>query len=138
MKRLFLDTNFILDYLVREDYKETSQEFLEYLVRQDYKCYVSYLSVANFAYIERKKPREVVRSYIKTILELFEIVPNNKKQISEAIAIEAVDFEDILQYQAALSAKCDCIITRNEKHFAFSNIPVLSPSAFIEKYLDIK
>lgn len=77
MKRLFLDTNFILDYLEREEYKESSQQFLEDLVLQNYKCYVSYLSVANFAYIERKKPREIVMKYLKTIVELFEIVPNN-------------------------------------------------------------
>ena len=136
MKRLFLDTNFILDYLEREEYKESSQQFLEDLILQNYKCYVSYLSVANFAYIERKKPREIVMKYLKTIVELFEIVPNNKKQIQDAIEIEGSDFEDILQYQSALYSKCDFIITRNEKHFAFSNIPVFSPTAFREKYLD--
>ncbi|MCH5225423.1 MAG: PIN domain-containing protein [Muribaculaceae bacterium] len=136
MKRLFLDTNFILDYLEREEYKESSQQFLEDLARQNYKCYVSYLSIANFAYIERKKPYEIVRNYIKMVIELFEVVPNNKKQIQDAIEIEGPDFEDILQYQSAVSSKCDFIITRNEKHFAFSNIPVLSPTDFREKYLN--
>lgn len=138
MKRLFLDTNFILDYLEREEYKESSQQFLEDVTKQKYKYYVSYLSVANFAYIERKKPREILMNYLKTIVELSEVVPNNKKQIEEAIEVEGLDFEDILQYQAAISSKCNFIITRNEKHFAFSNIPVFSPTVFREKYLDSK
>lgn len=135
MKRLFLDTNFILDYLEREEYKTSSRQFLEDLARRNYKCYVSYLSVTNFAYTERKKPREIVMNYLKTIVELFEVVPNTKKQIQDAIEIEGPDFEDILQYQAALSSKCDFIITRNKKHFAFSKIPVYSPQEFLNKIL---
>lgn len=136
MKRLFLDTNFILDYLVRDEYKLVSQEFLAEAARQSYKFFVSYLSVANFAYIERKVSRAELLGYLHSILEIFEIIPNNRKQLKDSLTVEAADFEDVLQYQAAISSKCDFIITRNEQDFNFSEIPVFSPSEFMKIITD--
>lgn len=43
MKNLFLDTNFILDYLVREEYKLSSQQFLEEGAKYKYKFLEKYL-----------------------------------------------------------------------------------------------
>ncbi len=67
------------------------------------------------------------------ISELFNIVENNGKQIKKALALNASDFEDALQYRCAKDAGCDCIITRNQKDFSFSNIPVLSASEYLEQ-----
>ena len=44
------------------------------------------------------------------------------------------DFEDCLQAECAKSAQVDYIITRNGKDYALSDIPVLSPEQFIEKF----
>ena len=134
MRKIFLDTNFIADYLLREEYKILCQEFLAEGRRKKMKFYVSFLSVANFAYIARKLPQELLYGYLKVIGELFNIVDNNKKQLIKAIEIEASDFEDALQYRCAKDAGCDCIITRNQKDFAFSDLPVLSASEYLEKY----
>lgn len=136
MKKLFLDTNFILDYLIREEYKSLSQHFLEEAAKQGYKFYVSYLSVANFAYIERKLPLEQLKEKLRFITEIFEVICNNRNQIRKALNFVALDFEDILQYQAAIDAKCDVIITRNEKDFKFSEIPVYAPSTFLKLFLE--
>lgn len=69
------------------------------------------------------------------ITQLFNIVENNKKQLEKALSIEASDFEDVLQYMCAKDAGCDCIITRNQKDFDFSDIPVMSASDYLEKYI---
>jgi predicted nucleic acid-binding protein len=45
------------------------------------------------------------------------------------------DFEDGLEYYAALENKCDCIITEDIEDFYFSEIEVLRSEAFFEKYL---
>ena len=42
----------------------------------------------------------------------------------------------MLQYQAAKDANCDCIITRNEKDFVFSDIPVMSPASYLKTLLN--
>lgn len=135
MKRIFLDTNFILDYLLREEYRAQSEDFMEACARIGCKFFISYLSVANFAYIVRKLPKDDLYRLLKTITELFEVIPNDSIQLRRAIELNADDFEDVLQYQSAISYKCDCIITRNEKDFIFSEIPVMSAPFFMQKYI---
>ncbi|MDE6255646.1 MAG: PIN domain-containing protein [Muribaculaceae bacterium] len=134
MKKLFLDTNFIMDYFVREGFGDPSEQLMSFVDARKYKCYISFLTVANFAYITRKMPANAVRSMIKKMCDAFKVVKNTEDQISKALALNASDFEDALQYRCAKDAGCDCIITRNQKDFAFSDMPVLSASEYLEKY----
>ena len=134
MKKLFLDTNFIIDYLLREEFKNDSQQFLAEGSKRKCKFYNSFLSVANFAYIDRKLSTTELYRYLSALSNLFIIIPNTDSQIKSAIDLQASDFEDALQYQAALDAGCECIITRNEKDFGFSQIPVSSASDFVDRY----
>ena len=135
MKRLFLDTNFILDYFIREDFKGDCEKLLANGSERGYNFCVSYLTIANFAFIMRKESKELLLSLIKRICEIFEVIPNNKNQIEISLSIEAKDYEDVLQYASAIEGNCDYIITRNEKDYSFSKIPVFSASEFIKKYL---
>lgn len=135
MKRLFLDTNFILDYFVREDFKGNCEKLLADGSERGYNFCVSYLSIANFAYIMRNESKELLLSLINRICEIFEVIPNNKNQIEISLSIEAKDYEDVLQYATAMEGNCDCIITRNEKDYSFSKIPVFSATEYIKKYL---
>lgn len=130
MRKIFLDTNFIIDYLIREDFNSDSERLMSY-GKENLRFYISYLTVANFAYIIRKMPKEDVSSMIQRICETFKIVKNTKEQILRNILLNPSDFEDGLQYQAAIDAGCECIITRNQKDFGFSQIPVMSASEFI-------
>lgn len=134
MKKIFLDTNFIIDFLLRDDYKKSSQMFLAEGVRRGYAFHISYLSVANFAYIARKLSREQLYSHLRVLTDIFSIADCTSSQISRAISLDASDFEDNLQYQAAKDAKCECIITRNEKDFEFSDIPVMSATEYSRLY----
>lgn len=135
MKRLFLDTNFIIDYFVRDDYRSVSEQLLVEGAKRGYEFCISFLSVANFAYILRKQPLEQRQSVIRQCCEVFTVVNNTSYQIDSALSLEAIDFEDALQYQSAVDAGCDCIITRNSKDFKFSKIPVCSAVEFMERYL---
>ena len=45
------------------------------------------------------------------------------------------DFEDMLQYEAALADKCDVIVTRDKKrHVPIDGLSVLSPEVFLNTY----
>ncbi len=131
MKRIFLDTNIVLDLLMREEYKSQIRELIRVCAEDE--LYISYLTIANAAYIMRKYSKDKIQENINLILELFEIIPNDRSQIEKAIKTEGSDFEDILQYQSARSVKCEVILTRNEKDFLFSEIPVMD----VAKYLSI-
>lgn len=129
MRRIFLDTNVVLDMLMRDEYKPQIRELVAQYSNQE--LFISYLTVANAAYIMRKYPKSVINNNIKLLLELFSIIPNDKNQIEEAIKQEVPDFEDMLQYQSAISANCDIILTRNVKDFPFAKIPIMNVQAFL-------
>ena len=132
MKRLFLDTNFVIDYFVREDYQGDAERIMMFEKISGTHFFISYLTIANFAYIMRKMPSEDLKSLIRKICNNFIVISNTEAQIQRALEIKASDFEDTLQYQAAMDANCDCIITRNEKDYVFSEIPVHSPFSYLQ------
>ncbi|MDE6560803.1 MAG: PIN domain-containing protein [Muribaculaceae bacterium] len=131
MRHLFLDTNFVIDYFVREDFQGDAEKLMVIEKKAKSQFFISYLTVANFAYIMRKMPVEDLKSLIRQICRNFIVISNTESQIKRALDLNASDFEDMLQYQAAADAHCDCIITRNEKDFEFSDIPVMSPSSYL-------
>lgn len=134
MTRIFLDTNFIIDYLLRPEYKPLCQAFLEKGALSGYRFYISALTIANFAYIARKFDKEKLYSHLKNIVEIFEIVDLTEIDVKQAISMQADDFEDALQYQCAKSKSCSLIITRNQKDFQFSEIPVISAMEYMDRY----
>ena len=134
MKNVFLDTNFIMDLLVRgPEYSIDAKRVLDEGAIKDYQFYVSFLSIANFAYINRKGEKRRLKENIELICDLFNVIPNDKYNLIQAWDYDPQDYEDALQYSSALSKKCDCIITRNQSDYSFSKIPILSPSEFLER-----
>lgn len=123
-----------MDLLARGDtYLESiAINVLEIGKKRRSKFYVSFLTVANFAYICRKQSKENLSYNLKKCCKLFEVIANDKSNILNAIERNPSDFEDALQLEAALSKKCDCILTRDPKGFEDSPIPVLSPLEFLE------
>lgn len=130
MKKLFLDTNFVIDYFIREEPDGSSEKLLRIAKSKGYDFYISFLTVANFAYILRKMPKVELHLLIRRLCTSFHVVGNDMRQIKEALDIDGPDFEDSLQYAAAKEARCSCIISRNKKDFGFSEIPVMSASEF--------
>ena len=135
MRRIFLDTNFVIDYLLRPEYKVVSQRFLEHCAREGCKLTISTLSIANFAYISRKLPSDELYNYLEMLISLFELSPLTERVISRAIKLKFEDFEDAIQYQCAVLSKADCIISRNAKDFKDVSIPVLSAEEYLERHL---
>lgn len=63
MKKIFLDTNFIIDYFIREDYSGDAEKVMRLGDSRNMEFHISYLTVANFAYIMRKlSPEDLPRS----------------------------------------------------------------------------
>lgn len=79
----------------------------------------------------RKLPLYQLKEIIMRICDIFKVVDNTNKQILLNIQSDFTDFEDGLQYQCAMSAKCDCIISRNQKDFINSEIPVMTAEEFV-------
>ena len=135
MNRIFLDTNFIMDLLAREgDFQANAIKVLEIGASKKIKFYVSFLTLANFAYITRKDSKENLFDNLKTCCRLFTVIPNEKSQLINSINLNPNDLEDAIQFECAKSEKCECIITRDPEGFEFSSIPIISPVEFINQF----
>lgn len=135
MKRVFLDTNVLLDYIQqREEFCECAETILRLGYNRRVALLASALSFSNIAYIVRKtyKGAALYEVFVR-LRSIINCTTLNENMVDAAIALRAPDFEDALQYYSALGVGADCIVTRNVGDFAFSRIPVLTPAEFVEK-----
>ena len=134
---VFVDTNVFIDYIQKRPigfneafgiFELSAKEYIHLLVTD--------LSISNMRYSTRKDISTTdFYATIKGIRELFTIVPVGEQAVDRALAIEAKDFEDALQYFAAEQAGADCIVTRNLKDFDFAfTVETLEPHDFLSKY----
>lgn len=132
MKKIFIDTNVIIDLLLKRDGYAEAALIMESGKQGIISLHASVLTMANLAYILRKELKgESLYQALRTISSLIHVTTLTDKDFQAAIELKANDFEDALQYFCAFSNNCECIITRNEKDFSFSKIQVLSPKDFL-------
>lgn len=63
------------------------------------------------------------------------MLPLTPTDMRNAIGNPVKDFEDMLQYQCALAAGCDVIVTNNKKDFhEFCRIPFLTAEEFLLQF----
>ncbi len=133
MKKIFIDTNIIIDLLIKRDGYIASAKILALAKDNDVTLYSSVLTMANIAYILRKSfVGDGLYQQMMKLSNILCVSDLTKKQFEQAISLKARDFEDALQYYCAIDNSCDVIITRNKKDFTFSTITVLTP----EEYFD--
>lgn len=133
MKRVFLDTNVILDFTQNRGGADAAEMILHLGEKEEIEVCTSFLSMANVAYIARKgRTKEQLYKVMKEISTFIHTLPMDEEQLQAAIAHPASDFEDMLQYQCALYGGCDVIVTRNTRHFSFSMLPLCTPQEFLD------
>lgn len=136
MRKVFVDTNVVLDFLLsREIFFEDARLIMAMGYNGLCGLYMSSLSFSNIAYIARKRfTGDSLYDCFSEIRELLSVSPVTENEVDAAINLRANDFEDAVQYCSAKSVGADCIVTRNVKDFTFSDIEVLTPSDFVSNY----
>jgi predicted nucleic acid-binding protein len=132
MKRIFIDTNVIIDILMQRDGYLSSARVLALAKNEDTTLFVSVLTMANLAYILRKSLKgDSFYAEMRKLSCLVNVADTTNNHFLSALDLQAKDFEDALQYYCAISNECDIIVTRNKKDFAFSSISVLTPEELL-------
>lgn len=135
MKTIFLDTNVLLDFVTGRDGVEEACDILQLGEDSRVKLVTSYLTMANTAYVARKgRTKEDLYEMMIGLSQMIHVLSMDEAQLKEALTVPVSDLEDMFQYVCAKTFNCDVIITRNVKHFVFSQIPVYTPQQFIELY----
>ncbi len=133
MKRLFLDTNILIDYIDNRAGADDAEQIFACGFSGEALLFASSLTFANMAYIIKGRSQEEKYDALRQMTGIVEIVDLRKKEVMAAISQPVKDFEDMLQYQCAKSAGCDYIVTNDRRHFDFSDIPHFTSSAFVEQ-----
>ena len=132
MKRIFIDTNVIIDVLMQRDGYLSSARVLALAKNEDTTLFVSVLTMANLAYILRKSLKgDSFYAEMRKLSCLVNVADTTNNHFLSALDLQAKDFEDALQYYCAIFNECDIIVTRNKKDFAFSSIGVLTPEELL-------
>jgi predicted nucleic acid-binding protein len=134
MKHIFLDTNILLDVLAkRVPFYEVAAELFSLADKGEIELFVSALSFANINYILTKMTSaDITRTTLLKLKTLVQIIPLDEKAIILSLNDKSFpDFEDGLQYYAAITINADAIITRNLKDFINSTIPAMNAKSFL-------
>jgi predicted nucleic acid-binding protein len=136
MKKIFVDTNIIIDLLAdRRPHSKFAIALFEKAESQKVKLYASSHSFATTYYLLKKHVDDKnLRLILLGLLEYVNIIPIDMHIIKRGLKSKHKDFEDALQILSAMSVdKMDCIVTRDLKDFKDSEIPVFSPDDILKK-----
>lgn len=135
MKKLFVDTNIVIDLLSRrEPFYEEAAMLFSMADRKQVEITVSSLTIANTSYaLLRQLDSSKAKSILRKLRLIVKLLPLDDKIVALALNDDTfMDFEDGLQYFTAIENEQDIIITRNLKDFKGSKLPAMTAKQFIE------
>ena len=134
--KVFLDTNVLLDIANDRELSRQGKMICQ-LGRDGYfELRASYLTYANMNYIMRDRAKEERLSIIAQLRQDIDILSCDATQFDKALKNRNVrDFEDLLQYQCALAAGCDVVVTNNIKDYReFCQLPLMNSRDFLLQF----
>ena len=135
MKKVFLDTNVLMDFVENREKREYAETIIELGKIGAIQLYASYLSYANMGYILRDRPTPERYESVRMMRQPVVVLPCDANQLDAGLNSEVKDFEDMLQYQCALAAGCDVVVTNNKKDFhEFCSLPFLTSEEFLLQF----
>ena len=138
MKRVFLDTNILMDYI---DNREHGPEaaFLLDLGKRGLVCNcVAPVTFTTMSYLLHSRGRQEIYDCLQKSSRGIEVLPMDATQFQQSMSFGPVrDFEDMMQYQCALAGGCDVIITNDRKGFEeHSTLPIMTAAEFLQSLME--
>ena len=135
--KIMCDTNIIIDILLeREPFVDDSYKVLSLCEEHKVNGFISASSITEIYYLVRKYTHSTELAYnaVGKVLEIVKICSVTNNDVLTAFQRKAKDFEDCLVATCAKSIHCDYIVTRNKKDFEEFDIPLLTPTEFLEQF----
>ncbi len=136
MRKIFLDTNIILDLLAeRHPFYDSIAKIVTLADRKELLLLTSPISFTTAEYVLSKfESKTSALLKLQKFSILCQVVDANQETIDKSLFSEFRDFEDAVQYFCAIQANSDLFLTRNQKDFKQSSIPILTPEEFLSYY----
>ena len=137
--KILLDTNIVLDLLMdRMPFADAAAELFSKVEDGSATGYLCGTTITTVYYLAAKvvgTPQ--AQEELKKLLSLFEVTPVNRHVLQSALTAGFADFEDAVIHEAARHVGAEAIVTRNQKDFKKSKIPVYSAEEMV-KVLSLK
>jgi predicted nucleic acid-binding protein len=138
MKKVFVDTNILIDLLARrEPFFDEAAELFSLADKKIIELSISSLTIANTSYtLLRQMNAAQAKAVLRKLKLMLKILALDDKIIGLALNDESFpDFEDGLQYFTAIENRQDLIITRNLKDYKNSALPTMTAKQFIKSLI---
>lgn len=135
---IFIDANILVSVLNKEyPIFSYSARILSLADSTRFLVFTSPICLAIAFYFAEKKHRAVLaKQKIEILCKHLQIAESTQSSVQKTLLNPAIkDFEDGLEYYAAIENKCKCIITEDKDDFYFSEIEVMNSQQFVEKYM---
>ena len=131
--KVFLDANIIIDVVQnRTDFVEESSKVLQSGLEGFIDLCASDVTFTTVSFYARKqRTTEQLYEIMQSLRDFIDVAPTGKIAIDWALQRKAKDFEDSVQYYAALRTGADYIVSRNVRDYPFDDIPVVTPQDFV-------
>jgi predicted nucleic acid-binding protein len=136
--KVLVDANVLVSVLNKEYPVYTySARVLSLADKQNFDLYATPTSLAISFYFSSKKSGEALaKKKLHQLCEHVHIAMISETAVKLALGNKSVhDFEDGMQYYAAVETGCQCIVTEDKDDFYYSDLEVLSCEEFLERHV---
>lgn len=134
--RALIDTCVIVDALQnRTPFSEEAQTVFLAAANNQFIGYITAKSSTDIYYLTHRVTHDnkSARDVLSKLFSIFEILDTTGMDCRRAIPSKISDYEDAVMIETALRTETDCIVTRNIRDYSKAEIPVYTPSEFIQK-----
>jgi predicted nucleic acid-binding protein len=133
MERVFIDCDICLDLLAeRMPHYDSAALLFTLADKGKLKLYVSSLIFSNLLYLlGRQFSQKEARRILNKFKVLVNVVSVDDKINELALSSDFKDFEDAIQYFAAIENNIDILLTRNLKDYRQAKISVMTAEDFL-------
>ena len=135
MKRVLLDTNVVLDFLLKREpnYRE-AQIIIEEIVNGKVQGNITASMATDIFYILQKtNDKSFALNSLTDLLIILDVLTVYRDDVYSVLHSDWDDFEDALQAHVAIRSGMNAIVTRNIKDYRkVKNIDIILPRDFIQ------
>lgn len=138
MKAL-IDTCIVMDFLQhREPFAEDAKAIFRSAACEQFTGCITAKSATDIYYLTHRCTHsdKEARKKLNSLLSIISMLDSAAVDVFHALSSETTDFEDAVMIETASRSHVDCIITRNQKDYQKSSVPVFSPAEFLQQLKD--
>lgn len=138
MKAL-IDTCVVMDFLQhREPFADDAKALFRAAACEQFTGCITAKSATDIYYLIHRCTHsdKEARNKLNSLLSIISMLDTAAVDFFHALSSKTSDFEDAVMIETAARAHVDCVITRNQKDYQKSSVPVFSPSEFLQQLKD--